>query len=64
MSVAALVLVGEHHGEDAQGLRRVGGVGRVVLCLRIVVVDLPEEPLSLEVEGAEVVLAVGVVLPR
>jgi hypothetical protein len=58
---ARLVLVGEHDSEDAQGLRRVGGIGGAVLELRIVVVDLPEEPLSLEVEGAEVVLTVGVV---
>jgi len=64
-----LILLCQHDGQDARGLGRVGrvlGASRIAvqfaLGIQRVIVDFPEDLMALDGEGAEVVLAVGVVV--
>jgi hypothetical protein len=52
------VLARKHDGEHARCLLGVGRVFRPELTVRVVVVDLPKERLTRDLEAAEVVLAV------
>lgn len=56
------VLTGEHDGEHAVGHGFVGRVFRAGGEGRILAIDLPEDPLPIDLHCAEVVLAPGVVL--
>jgi Ethanolamine utilization protein EutJ (predicted chaperonin) len=56
------ILVRQHDGQQSLGDRGVGWVGRVSREVVIVVVDFEEEPLPLDLQRTEVVLAVGVVV--
>jgi hypothetical protein len=56
------VLHREHEGEHARRLRRVGGIGRTEFEVEVVVVDFEKELVSRQVETAEVVLSVRIVI--
>ena len=51
-----------HEGQDPHGLGGVRGVFGAEASRPIVVVDLPEVPLALELDGTEVPLPIGVVV--
>ena len=57
-----LVLVGAHDGEHARRLLGVGGIFRTAVHVEGVVVDFEEVGFALDLEAAEVVLAVRVVV--
>ena len=57
-----LVLFGQEDGKNPSGYGRVGGIGRAVFELAVVVIDLPEQLDGVEIEGTEIVLTVGVVI--
>jgi hypothetical protein len=59
-----LILLSQHDGQNARGLRGVGRIARTVLKRKIVIIDLPEKLCSLDRHRAEVVLAVGIVFRR
>jgi hypothetical protein len=56
------ILLGEHERKDTSRLCRVGGIVRTAFEGGIVVIDFPEELIVPELEAAEVVLAVRVVV--
>jgi hypothetical protein len=56
------ILLSEHDGEDAKRLLGIGRIFRPEFSREIEVIDLPEEFLALELERAEVVLAVRIVV--
>ncbi len=58
------VFLRQHDREDTLGYIRVGRVGRAVVEVTIVAIDLPEDRLAGILEAAEIVLAVGIVVRR
>ena len=56
------VLAGKHQREDAHGPLWIGRIFRAVPHILVVVVYLPEELSTHEIEGSEVVLAMRIVL--
>ena len=58
------VLLRQHDREDTLGHVLVRGVGRAVVEITIVAIDLPEDRLAGILEAAEIVLAVGIVVRR
>jgi hypothetical protein len=59
-----LIFLGQHDRQHARGLRRIGRIVRPELKREVVVVDFPEEIGAVDGDGAEVVLAVGIVFGR
>ena len=59
-----LVFFREHDGEDAPRHIGVGGVGRAVLYVEVVIVDLEHDALAVDVERCAVVLLPRVVVLR
>lgn len=58
------ILLRQRDGENALGLCGIGGVLRPGRQRIVVIVDLPEQPLPGDLECAEIMLAVGIVVGR
>src|SRR6266481_4256261 len=56
------ILLGEHDRQDARRRLRISRIGRTVVDVTIVVVDLPVDLLAAIDEAAEIVLAVRIVV--
>jgi len=55
------VFGGQHDGQDAGGLSRISGFLRASLHLGVVVIDVPEALVAVDLKGADVLPAVGIV---
>ena len=61
-ALPALVLVGKHDGQHSGGFLRVGGVFAAAFQVGAVIVDLPENPLPVVGERAEIPFAMLVIV--
>src|SRR5215204_6767741 len=59
---APSVFLGQHDGQHPGRDGWIGGIGRVAGQAPVVVIDFEQDALALDLQGAEVVLLIGVVL--
>ena len=61
--VSGSVFVGAHDSQNSNRRVRVGGIEGVLVHGQIVVIDFEEELLAIDLDGTEIVLAVGIIAP-